>query len=62
MAFKIKIKNKSKLLIVAADSPKILQAISSQLITGLAKICSFKLKILFVVFNPLEQPAGPGSN
>ena len=35
MAFKIKIKNKSKLLIVAADSPKILQAISSQLITGL---------------------------
>jgi hypothetical protein len=62
MAFKIKIKNKSKLLIVAADSPKILQAISSQLITGLAKICSFRLKILSVLFNPLEQPAGPGSN
>ena len=62
MAFKIKIKNKSTLFIAAADNPNILQAISSQLITGLAKICFFKLKILLVLFNPLEQPAGPGSN
>jgi hypothetical protein len=62
MAFRIKIKNKSILLIVAADNPKILQAISSQLMTGFDKICSFRLKILSVLFNPLEQPAGPVSN
>ena len=62
MAFKIKIKNKSILLIVAADNPKILQAISSQLITGLDKICYFRLDTLFVIFNPLEQPVGPESS
>ena len=48
MAFKIKIKNKRRLLIVAADKPNILQAISSQLITGLDKICSFRLNVLSV--------------
>ena len=62
MAFRIKIKNKKKLLIVAADKPKILQAISSQFITGLDRICSFRLEVLFDIFNPLEQPAGPGRN
>ena len=62
MAFRIKIKNKSILLIVAADNPKILQAISSQLITGSAKICSFKLQILSVLFHLLAHPEGPGSN
>ena len=62
MAFKIKIKSKRRLLIVAADKPNILQAISSQLITGLDKICSFRLNVLSVKFNPLEHPAGPKSN
>ena len=62
MAFRIKIKNKSRELIVAADKPKILQATSSQFITGLDRICSLRSEALFVIFNPSEHPAGPESN
>ena len=62
MAFRIKIKNKSRVLIVAADKPKILQAISSQFITGLDRICSLSSEALFVIFNPCHHPAGPESN
>ena len=62
MAFRIKIKNKSKALIVAADKPKILQATSSQFITGLDRICSLRSEVLSVIFNPSEHPIGPESN
>ena len=59
MAFNVKIKIKRKLLIVAAEKPKILQATSSQFITGFDRICSLRLKVLFEIFKPLEQPFGP---
>ena len=62
MTFIIKIKNKRRLLIDAADKPKILQATSSQFKTGLERICSLRFVRLFAISSPLEQPAGPETN
>ncbi len=59
MAFNMKIKIKRKLLIVAAENPRILQATSSQFITGFDKICSLRFEMLLVKFKPPEQPFGP---
>ena len=58
------IKQRSNLrrLIVAADKPKILQVTSSQFITGLDRICSLRLEVLSVTFNPPEHPTGPDNN
>ena len=56
---KIKIKSNKRLLIVAADKPKILQITSSQFITALDRICSFKAIVFFDKLRPVEQPDGP---
>ena len=56
-----KIKNNNKLLIVAADKPKILQITSSQFIIAFDKICSLRLDALSVTSRPPVHPEGPWS-
>ncbi|SVD15473.1 uncharacterized protein METZ01_LOCUS368327 [marine metagenome] len=61
IAFRIKIKRRRKVFIVAAEIPKKLHITSSQLITAFSIICSFRFSAELLVLSPPEQLVGPGS-